>query len=320
MNDSSHLPCTAKDRILAVAQLMRLANAFTAMADVWMGFILVMGTLQPTIVSLGLTLCSCLLYTAGMVLNDVADAKVDAVERPERPIPSGRVSLRLAQCLGWVLLVAGLLVGFCMSFLCNSAAPGFIAWGLCVMIVAYNSWLKHTWLGPFALATCRAGNVLLGMSPFIIQMGPFVFFFLDIPFAPSIGIACYVCGFSFFAREEHAPERRGLLVVGLIFVACGFAILATAPWWEFAASRLIVPAWQWLAFWVVLAGTVLRRFFLAAGQPTPKNVQHAVGYAILLLIPMNAALVWGYAGWEWAAVVLALLAPAKILSRWLRVT
>ena len=37
------------------------------------------------------------LYTAGMALNDVIDAPIDAMERPNRPIPSGRISRRAAQ-------------------------------------------------------------------------------------------------------------------------------------------------------------------------------------------------------------------------------
>lgn len=320
MKDSSRLRHSVMDRILAIAQLLRLSNVFTAMADVWMGYILVMYRLEPIEILLGLTLCSALLYTAGMVLNDVVDAEVDARERPERPIPSGKISRCWANILGWNLLIAGLLVSFVMSLLGNSAAPGIIAWGLCVLIVSYNAWFKNTWLGPFALAACRAGNVMLGMSPLIIQLDTFDFIFLDIPFAPALGIGCYVCGFSFFAREEHAPKQRSLLGVGLFFVVCGFVILATAPWWEFAASLLAVPTWQWFVLWGALGGLVLRKFVAALFQPTSRKVQQAVGYAILMLIPIDAAFCWGYADWEWAAMVLALLLPARVFSRWLRVT
>ena len=39
----------------------------------------------------GLALASVLMYWSGMALNDWADREADAVERPERPIPSGRV-------------------------------------------------------------------------------------------------------------------------------------------------------------------------------------------------------------------------------------
>ena len=48
-----------------------------------------------------------------MVLNDVFDAEVDARERPERPIPSGRVSLqrRNGGRLGAVVAVGLVLPG-----------------------------------------------------------------------------------------------------------------------------------------------------------------------------------------------------------------
>ena len=38
-----------------------------------------------------LALAFSLLYTGGMYLNDAFDRDIDARERPERPIPSGRV-------------------------------------------------------------------------------------------------------------------------------------------------------------------------------------------------------------------------------------
>ena len=40
----------------------------------------------------GLAGASVCLYWAGMAANDWADRELDAVERPERPIPSGRIS------------------------------------------------------------------------------------------------------------------------------------------------------------------------------------------------------------------------------------
>ena len=52
-----------------------------------------------------------LLYIAGMILNDAVDAKIDARERPDRPIPSGRVSRRaafIAAGIGLALGVASL--------------------------------------------------------------------------------------------------------------------------------------------------------------------------------------------------------------------
>ena len=51
---------------------------------------------------------SVFLYSGGMALNDYADRDLDAVERPERPIPSGRVPARRALGIAAALMAAGL--------------------------------------------------------------------------------------------------------------------------------------------------------------------------------------------------------------------
>ena len=88
-------------KLLAYVQLMRLPNVFTALADVVMGYLFThnpdegAGTLVGAI---PLLVATALMYSAGMVLNDVFDVEVDRVERPERPLPSGRVPVR--RCAG----------------------------------------------------------------------------------------------------------------------------------------------------------------------------------------------------------------------------
>ena len=101
-------------RFASYLALMRLPNVFTAMADVAMGFLFVQATgskWTPTpwdFATLAtLIAASSLLYIAGMVLNDVFDVEIDRQERPERPIPSGRVSFDAARRLGWRLLFLG---------------------------------------------------------------------------------------------------------------------------------------------------------------------------------------------------------------------
>ena len=48
-----------------------------------------------------------LFYVAGMYLNDAFDRNIDAHERPERPIPSGKVSTSTVFAIGALLLLAG---------------------------------------------------------------------------------------------------------------------------------------------------------------------------------------------------------------------
>jgi 4-hydroxybenzoate polyprenyltransferase len=106
-------------------ELVRLPNVFTAMADVAMGFLFTRADFLPGEDGwlLGLLLAaSSLLYAAGVVLNDVFDLEVDAVERPHRPLPSGRVSPAVARWLGWELLVVGLAAAWWPAAWCCTTA------------------------------------------------------------------------------------------------------------------------------------------------------------------------------------------------------
>uniref|UniRef100_UPI001E65DD69 UbiA family prenyltransferase n=1 Tax=Cellulomonas hominis TaxID=156981 RepID=UPI001E65DD69 len=55
-----------------------------------------------------LPLASACLYAGGMALNDWADRDLDAVERPERPVPSGRIGAGRALGVAAGLGAAGL--------------------------------------------------------------------------------------------------------------------------------------------------------------------------------------------------------------------
>src|SRR5207247_76223 len=79
-------------------QLVRPANLLTANADVLAGFAAV-GLKNPAALPL-LLVATTALYGGGVVLNDVFDARLDAVERPERPLPSGRAAMGGASALG----------------------------------------------------------------------------------------------------------------------------------------------------------------------------------------------------------------------------
>ena len=82
-----------------LAELVRLPAALTVPGDAWTGASRSAAVPGVSLMPVG----SVLLYWSGMALNDWADRQVDAVERPERVIPSGRVGPEQA------LLLAGLL-------------------------------------------------------------------------------------------------------------------------------------------------------------------------------------------------------------------
>jgi len=308
--------------VRSIAELMRVANVFTAISNVWMGMILATGGL-PGWVAVGISTASALLYLGGMVLNDVFDHKLDATERPERPIPSGRVSLDAARSLGWGLLIAGVFAGWATSIFTATFAPGVVATILAGAIIAYDGGLKKTAGGPMAMAVCRAFNVLLGMSVGAASVGGsgYHYSMLDFSPVPALGIALYVLGVTWFARSEAGTSSRLLLSLSALVAMTGLAFIAGMPTMAFPNDPpLRLQPFGWTILWVVVGGSILRRMVVAILQPQPKYVQRAVGNAILSLIMIDAAICLGYAEPYWACAVLALLAPAMLLAQFLKVT
>jgi 4-hydroxybenzoate polyprenyltransferase len=106
--------------------------------------------------AVGSSLC---LYEAGMALNDWADRHEDAVERPHRPLPSGRVGP------GAALGAAGLLTATGLALAARAGRPALtVATALAATVWAYDLRLKHTAAGPAAMATARGLDLLLGAT------------------------------------------------------------------------------------------------------------------------------------------------------------
>ncbi len=158
-------------RLFAHLQLTRPANVVTAIADIWAGFAIAGawddmfldaalggGTFWTNLVWLSLSTIG--LYAGGVAFNDVFDAELDAVERPERPIPSGRASRSSAAWMAFLLLVMGVAAAAQVSWI--SAG---IALAVALLAVLYDYWGKHQFFfGPINMGLCRSGNLLLGIS------------------------------------------------------------------------------------------------------------------------------------------------------------
>ena len=81
-------------------RLLRLPNLFTAPGDSLAGYFLASAFIgnkavsTRTIVLLAVT--SVFIYAFGVVMNDLVDYKEDCINRPERPLPSGKISRQRA--------------------------------------------------------------------------------------------------------------------------------------------------------------------------------------------------------------------------------
>ena len=91
--------------------------------------------------------CSAL-YLGGMFLNDAFDVAFDTIHRPERPIPSGKISRRAVTVFGSALIALGIVL--------LAPVSGVWAWALAGCILVYNAIHKKTAAGLPVMAGCRA--------------------------------------------------------------------------------------------------------------------------------------------------------------------
>jgi 4-hydroxybenzoate polyprenyltransferase len=299
------------------ARLVRLPNLPSALADVCLGA-LAAGALPRRWLPFGLLLlASACLYCAGMVWNDFFDLEQDKRERPERPIPSGRVTRRQAALFGAALLALGVL----WAVLAGAALAGLgdagavwrelgLALALVAAILLYDGWLKRTPAGPVAMGACRFLNVLLAVSvsgSLLRPLGPHL----------ALVVGLYIVGVTWFARTEARASSQAALkgAAGVMLAAFALAVALPTHLAPGTGSPLFPYLLVALGFWVALP--VCR----AVASPLPGNVQVAVKRCLMGLVLLDAVLATAVAG-AVGLVILVLLAPSVYLNRksWLYAT
>lgn len=286
-----------KSLAAGLLELCRPPNVFTAVADAAAGLVLVRGSNawlpDPGLWCLAASAC---LYLGGMALNDYFDREIDAVERPERPIPSGTVPPLAAAALGGGLLAAGITFAGLAG-----DAPATLALLLALAILLYDAVLKETAAGFLNMGICRGLNLFLPMSlaveplPALARLAPLL-------------LTAYVTALTYLSRDEvrgssAARARRGVAGMAAVGSAVTLALALSVPplaGWLFLAALL--------TFGTLLFSPLLRE----AGGPATGR---AIGGGILL-IPLFDATFVAAAGQALAAIVIAaLLLPALALRR-----
>lgn len=288
-------------KLRASLELMRPPNIVTAFADILAGaaaaagvsMLFTGGELFQQSELLWLLLSTFGLYGGGIVFNDVFDARLDAEERPERPIPSGRVSKTFASILGALLIILGIL----SAFMVNQPA-GMLALLIAACALYYDARAKHSVLfGPLYMGLCRGGNLMLGAAILpgtLTILWPLVF----IPVA-------YIGAITLISQGE---VKGGSKTAGYLA-----AIVVTLIFGTLLLLAIYFP-YSWLTalpFAVLFAGMVIPPFFRAAKNPKPGTIKKAVKRGVLSLIILNSALAAGFAG-IWFGLGILLLLPISI--------
>jgi 4-hydroxybenzoate polyprenyltransferase len=297
--------------LIPYAQLVRLPNVFTAMADIVLGYLVMLSLGARFGPFLCLLIASTLLYWAGMIWNDYFDLHEDRRDRPGRPLPSGRVAVSTAVWLGLGFFTGGVLFAFLADLQAAELryVSTSIAVCLIVAILLYDGALKGTLVGPFVMGSCRFLNILLGLS--VIGDFPPVWGLL---MAAVVGL--YVSGVTLFSRMEAKTSNPADLRVAAAVIAGSLVLALAVP--SLAQARgadvTATPLFPYLlvAFAFVLGLAVIP----AIRSPVPIRVQAAVKRALLGLVVLDALLASSLVGI--LGLLLALLVlPGIYLGRWL---
>lgn len=330
----------------AWAELLRVSALFTVPGDALAGAAaLGRRPNRSTALAVGASLC---LYEAGMALNDWADRDEDAVDRPHRPIPSGRITPRAALAAAGALTAAGL------ALAARAGRPALtVATGLAATVWAYDLRLKHTPAGPAAMAAARGLDLLLGATATATAAhstratGPATAASAGAALTAALPAAALLTAHTYAVTAVSRHEAQGgsttapLAALGAVVALGGVAVRerrgeadaalpagggGTAPpgsragggapanararTGASAPARLLLTA---------LTGTYLRTaarpLVHAALNPSPPLTQRAVGSGIRAMIPLQAALAARSGASGTALAVMGLVPLARSLAR-----
>lgn len=261
---------------LAVAlRLGRVSNLPTVWTNTLAGIALAGGNVAdprtlPLIVALSL------FYVAGMYLNDAYDAAIDARERPERPIPSGEVSVQTVFTIGFGMMALGLaLLAWTGYGVVGGTGIGPVMGGLGLgaAIVLYNRRHKDNPLSPVLMGICRVlVYVTAGLAVASVLRAPL--------WIGALLLLCYLIGLTYIAKQETLGEVRNLWPLLFLGAPLVYALAGALENLSAAVLGAAFFVWVGVALW-----------FLRRRQPG--DVPRAVVSLIAGISLLDAVLIAG---------------------------
>lgn len=242
-------------------------------------------------------------YVGGMFLNDAFDRNIDAVERPERPIPRGLVSAQDVFVAGSFMLGLGTSLVGAAAFAFGEGGIGravVSSLALVASILLYNAWHKGNPIGTVLMGACRVLVYVTAALAVSARLDPAVV-------TGAAMLLAFVMGLTYVAKQENLAQFHNMWPLIPLLVPFGL----TAP--AVATKPIAAILWLVLLAWVVF--TISR--LLTKGR----GVIPVVVVRLISAISLLDALVVAAHGSTLAALVLATGFPATLfLQRYVRGT
>jgi len=289
-------------------QLIRPANIVTAISDILAG-IAIAGFLIPEMLNqhlviqiLLLIIATMGLYGGGIIFNDIFDLEHDKLNRPERVIPSGRISLKEAKILGISFFIIGIFSATLVSEL-----SGLIAATIALLSLLYDKYSKHyKLLGPINMGLCRGSNLILGMSiSASLQPEYYTIGLIPVIFVAAITLTAQ--------KETKGKNKLAIVTAMLLDLSIAIAFFLMAYYFNLNLKNTAI----FLLFWYAINAVAKIK---AIYNNKPLLIQKAVKMGVLSLIPLNASYVAGFSSIIMALLVMCLLPLSLYLSKKFPVT
>jgi len=267
-----------------VLELIRPHNCLLAGLAVLVGAIVSAGGSPPPLVALAF-LVAAVVCGGGNAINDYFDREVDAINRPGRPIPSGRLSASNALIIACFMLAGGALLATAINPACFALAA-FNSF----LLILYTSKLKRRGL---------VGNLAIGY----LVGSTFLFGGLAVGPLGAVGILASMAALSTVGRElikdvEDMPGDRemGLRTLplthgvhvatwlGVLFIAAAIA-LSPLPWWlGLLRGAYLAPVLAAITFFVLGVIFVVREPSVQSASRASLAYKLGMGFGLLAFL------------------------------------
>jgi 4-hydroxybenzoate polyprenyltransferase len=240
-------------------RLGRVSNLPTVWTNVLAGVVLAGVPVEPGPL-VGLMLALSLFYIGGMYLNDAFDRRIDALERPERPIPSGQISASAVFTVGYAMFAVALAMLAALSLASHAAGWSGVLSGLALtgVVTYYDMHHKANPLSPVLMGFCR---VLVYVTAALVVSGRVGGAVLE----GALVLLAYLIGLTYAAKQESLARVGNLWPLAFLF----------APFvYTFPALSTSLPA---AILFVLFLAWVLRCVRLLVVTP-PRFPQAVIGF------------------------------------------
>lgn len=290
---SSNTVAPNKSVIRSHLDLARISNTPTVVSNVLAGVVLAT-TLKLEWMVVALCIAMALFYTAGMYLNDILDLEIDRQQRPDRPIPSGAISLSTA----WIVTIALFAIGLALVIPAGLSAM-IAAIALIVCIAVYDAWHKGNPIGP----------LFMGGTRVLVYVVAFLAFSTDWTTEATLwclAMLVYVAGLTSISKTEHGPAGVRYWPVVSLFVP---PVLALVRDFNFGTVLLSVMLVVWIAYSLTFVFDKDRR-----------SIGRSIAQLIAGIALVDALVLATHEAWWGVVIATVAFAATVYLQRWVRGT